>query len=359
MSIDILNHEWNISKVKNKVPVRLLKSKGIKFSNKSNYYVIPDTTGHFAFRGRIFEKGELPSWEAHKFHDLESSDSCVFLSTFWEEAQSLMDTPTEEVIEMYNTMLKGNIDLNGMSLLSMYNVIDIFTISKDNLERDLSLDFNDFYNKYKDNFIIKITGHRKTRNEITVSYRKKFNSVEMQWNLIPYAENYAIWECMNEYYDIITKYPEIHNVVGVNEYNAALKKVNVKDKIDDIADLLWDYNLGSVIACECVLTLCVSLLTECKIKYGINPPSREKIVNSYNHTVNVLIISIKTIIEVKSLEKNTDKVEELSLLQENLEIILCLIITHKLPSYWAISSVVEDIKVVENVKEMVIHHLFK
>lgn len=359
MSIDILNQEWNISKVKNKVPVKLLKSKGIKFNNKSNCYVIPDTSGCLTFKGRFFEKSELHSWDARKLHDLNSDTPCVFLTTFWNEAQSLMDTPTEEIIEIYNTMLKGNLDLAGMSLLSMYNAKSIFTISKDNLERDLNLDFKDFCNKYNDNFIVKIAGLRNLRNEMTASYRKKFNSVEMQWNLTPYAENDPIWECLNEFYDVITKYPGIREIAGVDEYNSNLKKINIKDKIDDIADLLWDYNLGSVIACECVISLCVSLLTEYKIKYGINPPSREKIFNSFDHTVNVLIISIKTIIEVKSLEKNPDKLEELSFLQEALEILLCLIVTNKLPSYWAINSIVEDIKRIENIKDMVIHHLFK
>jgi hypothetical protein len=359
MSIDILNKEWNISKVKNKVPVKLLKSKGIKFNNKSNCYVLPDTNGSFAFKGRFFEKSELPSWEARKHDDLEYNTPCVFLTTFWEEAQSLMDTPTEEIIEIYNTMLKGNLDLAGISLLSMYNAKDIFTICKDNIEKDLNLDFKDFCNKYTDNFIVKISGQRGTRNEITASYRKKFNSVEMQWNLIPYAENYPIWECMNGFYDVITRYPDIYNVVGVNEYNSNLKKVNIKDKIDNIADLLWDYNLGSVIASECVLSLCTSILTEYKIKYGINRPSRERILNSFDHTVNVLIMSIKAILEVKSLEKNPDKIEDLSLLQETLEILLCLMVTAKVPSYWSISSVVEDIKENKNTKDMVILHFFK
>lgn len=359
MSIDILNKEWNISKVRNKVPVRLLKSKGIKFNDKSNCYVLPDNSSNCLLRGRFFEKNELSTWEARKFQDLESNTPCVFLSTFWEEAQSLMDTPTEEIIETYNTMLKGNLDLAGMSLLSMYNAKDIFTICKNNVEKDLNLDFKDFYNKYNDNFIILITGLRSTRIEMTASYRKKFNSIEMQWNLIPYAENYPIWECMNEYYDTITKYPDIHKVAGADEYNSILKKVSINDKIDNIADLLLYYNLGSIIASECIISLCVSLLTEYKIKYGINPPSRERILNSFDHTINVLIISIKTIIEVKSLEKNPDKVEELSLLQESLEILLCLIVTNKLPSYWSISSVVEDIKKVRNTKDIVICHLFK
>lgn len=359
MSIDILNQEWNISKVKNKIPVRLLKSRGIKFNNKSNCYVIPDTSGCLTFKGRFFEKSELPSWDARKLHDLNSDTPCVFLTTFWDEAQSLMDTPTEEIIEMYNTMLKGNLDLAGMSLLSMYNTKEIFTICKSNIEKDLNLEFKDFYNKYNENYIVKISGLRNYRNEMTASYRKKFNSVEMQWTLTPYAENIPIWECMDEFFDVIDKYPDIHNIAGINEYNSILRKVNIKDKIDSIADLLWDYNLGSVIACECILSLCISLLTEYKIKYGIDTPSREKIFNSFDHTTNVLIISIKAIIEVKSLEKNSDKVEKLLLLQENLEILLCLLVTHKIPSYWAISSVVEDIKSDRNAKEMVIHHLYK
>lgn len=359
MSIDILNQEWNISKVKNKVPVKLLKSRGIKFNNNSNCYVIPDTSGYSTFKGRFFEKNELPSWDARKLHDLDSDTPCVFLTTFWDEAQSLMDTPTEEIIEMYNTMLKGNIDLAGMSLLSMHNAKSIFTISKDNLERDLNLDFKDFCNKYNDNFIVKIAGLRNLRNEMTASYRKKFNSVEMQWNLTPYAENDPIWGCLNEFYDAITKYPDIHNIAGINEYNSILRKVNIKDKIDSIADLLWDYNLGCVIASECILSLGISLLTEYKIKYGINPPSRERILNGFDHTMNVLIISIKTIIEVQSLEKNPDKVEKLLLLQENLEILLCLLINQKIPSYWAINSVVEEIKNDRNAKDMVMHHLYK
>lgn len=360
MSIDILNQEWNISKVKNKVPVRLLKSKGIKFNNKSNCYVIPDSSGYFNFKGRFFEKSELPSWDARKLHDIEGSSPCVFLSTFWEEAQSLMDTPTEEILELYNNMLGCTLDLTGMSLISMYNTKDIFTICKDNVEKDLNLDFKDFYNKYKDNYIVKIAGLRSYRNDIVAYYRKKFNSTEMQWNLIPYAENNPIWECMDDFYDIMVKYPDIYKIAGVDEYNSSLKKININDKIDNIVNLLWDYNLGSVIASECILSLCISLLTEYKIKYRINPPSRERILNSYDHIANVLIITIKTIIEVITLEKNQNNpVVEFLLLQEKLEILLYLLVIQRMPYYWSINSVIEDIKKTRSNKDIVILHLSK
>lgn len=357
MSIDILNQEWNISKVKNKVPVRLLKSRGVKFSNTSNYYVIPDVS-YFQFKDRIFEKSELPSWDARKLQDLNGDTPCVMLSTFWEEAQSLMDTPTEELLVIYNNMLNMSADLTEMSLLSMYNAKEIFTTCKANVEKDLSLEFKDFYNKYNENYIVKIAGMRSHRNEIVTHYRKKFNSTEMQWNLIPYAENNPIWDCMGEYYDIITKYPEIHIVAGTNEYHSILRKINIGNRINSIADLLWDYNLGSAVACNCIFSLCASLLTEYKVKYGIKPPSRIHITSSFEHLENVLIHCIKAIIEVKALEKNQDKVDELILLQEKLEILLCLRVATKIPSYWSINALVEDIQN-NHVKFMVIHHLYK
>lgn len=359
MSIDILNQEWNISKVKNKVPVRLLKSRGVKFSNTSNYYVIPDSSYNSNLRGNIFKKGALPTWDARRLQDLDNDTPCVFLSTFWSEAQSLMDTPTEEILEIYNNMLLEKADLTDMSLLSMYNAKEIFTMCKDNIEKDLNLNFGDFYNKYKNNNLVKIANMRFYRDEMTAEYRKKFNSVEMQWNLIPYAERYPIWDCMDEINIIINNYPDIQMLAEVDNYNSVLEKVNLFNEIDDIAKLLRNNGLGSLVACDCIFSLCISLLTECKIKYGVYPLRIVASDSTTTHLSRIVLYCIKSIIEVLTIEKRPDVLVELTSLQGKMEIFLYLLVTEKLPSYWSIYTLVQEIKEVNRNKEVTLLHLYK
>jgi hypothetical protein len=144
---------WNIDKVKNFIPIKVLNSVGIKFSSESNYVVLPPKRlkiTEFALQGKI---------------DNTIKEDMVFMpwSEFFLEVQYTLEEPADTVVDIFLNALNTKFTETDMLIIATHNLCSLLRKTYERMcnmpKNEASMYFRTINNlPYVKQYLLNLTG---------------------------------------------------------------------------------------------------------------------------------------------------------------------------------------------------------